>query len=651
MFSNEDLLVSPYSASDSHTMYDTYFKDGDLSYAEWKEQFFQYSAISKFAMLDYRDSFLGQKRKTIGIMRTVAAGEEGYVNLLVIMDPGRLFRDASKLGSITGGSILLLDSENSLLDAAGGVDWEENLQYKDFAETEGTKRLLLGGRQRIITWHTSRINGWKCMSVVPAQVFHNKINIVYTIIIICIAGYLCVGVSLIWLALQVNYNPVKELLGTLGQGRVPEKTGENNEYYYIRQAINDLLEAQDRDNYLLRKQKEELRQMFLLRLLKGRETNLSKAVSSFGFYQINVKTENCCVAVLYLQDAGNRPEKGTGMDRNNIFQMTLEIVARAVGEFLMEKGIVVEVEGLLAILVSLEDDWDIVRHQLGEIPAYLKQQCNVDCLVTLSKVHHGIEEIPTAYSEAVEIMEYRLLLGSEMVCYEELESVYGEEYYYPLEKEQQLMGCMKYGDWEGASQLLSDIFNRNLQGRVLSVKSVKCLMFDLAGTVLKSVNEMGHSPDNADLMDMAPVESILKCNDIGEMKKEIENSVKEICGYVREKKKETTGQSRLAAEVKEYVLNHFEEVSLNVDSIGEAFHMTSHYLSQIFKKQTGTGLHDYIDITRIRKAEYLLTDTKQDIGTIGENIGYGNVNTFIRVFKKYAGITPGKYRERSQKDQ
>ena len=49
-------------------------------------------------------------------------------------------------------------------------------------------------------------------------------------------------------------------------------------------------------------------------------------------------------------------------------------------------------------------------------------------------------------------------------------------------------------------------------------------------------------------------------------------------------------------------------------------------------------------MVRINKAKELLKREELTIAQIGQAVGYSNANAFIRVFKNYEGITPGKYK-------
>ncbi|MNP84600.1 HTH-type transcriptional activator RhaR [compost metagenome] len=68
-------------------------------------------------------------------------------------------------------------------------------------------------------------------------------------------------------------------------------------------------------------------------------------------------------------------------------------------------------------------------------------------------------------------------------------------------------------------------------------------------------------------------------------------------------------------------------------------------MSKLFKEQTGETLPDYINKVRLEQAKVLLRDDKLSISDAAVRVGYLNSNALIRSFKKYEGVTPGKYKE------
>ena len=72
--------------------------------------------------------------------------------------------------------------------------------------------------------------------------------------------------------------------------------------------------------------------------------------------------------------------------------------------------------------------------------------------------------------------------------------------------------------------------------------------------------------------------------------------------------------------------------------------MTPSYLSKLFKDKYQLSIPDYIAKTRVSHAKKQLRETECSIQEIAQDNGFLNSNSFIRVFKKQEGITPGVYR-------
>ena len=71
-------------------------------------------------------------------------------------------------------------------------------------------------------------------------------------------------------------------------------------------------------------------------------------------------------------------------------------------------------------------------------------------------------------------------------------------------------------------------------------------------------------------------------------------------------------------------------------------------LSHFFKKNMGISLSSYIDRIKLDKAKELLTESNSRVGEIAEFLQYGSSTGFAVMFKKYEGMTPKEYRERSR---
>ena len=84
--------------------------------------------------------------------------------------------------------------------------------------------------------------------------------------------------------------------------------------------------------------------------------------------------------------------------------------------------------------------------------------------------------------------------------------------------------------------------------------------------------------------------------------------------------------------------------SISLNDIGEAIGLSPSYVSRIFKEYYGTNYVDYLNRNRVKKAKEYLQDASLTIQEIAEKTGFSSLQAFIRVFKKYEVMSPGRYR-------
>ncbi|QUL56386.1 AraC family transcriptional regulator [Paenibacillus tritici] len=84
---------------------------------------------------------------------------------------------------------------------------------------------------------------------------------------------------------------------------------------------------------------------------------------------------------------------------------------------------------------------------------------------------------------------------------------------------------------------------------------------------------------------------------------------------------------------------------LSLDSISKEFYISPYYLSHQFKTVTGFTLTEYIQMTRVRKAQQLLLHTRQKISDIAGQCGFNSFSQFNRIFNKQSGMSPSAFRK------
>lgn len=90
--------------------------------------------------------------------------------------------------------------------------------------------------------------------------------------------------------------------------------------------------------------------------------------------------------------------------------------------------------------------------------------------------------------------------------------------------------------------------------------------------------------------------------------------------------------------------SYFQNITLH--EVASLIGVSPPYLSRVFKKEMGINFIDYLNKIRIEKAKELLGNEDIKIHEVSEKVGFNNPEYFTRIFKKYIGQTPIKFRQR-----
>lgn len=108
-----------------------------------------------------------------------------------------------------------------------------------------------------------------------------------------------------------------------------------------------------------------------------------------------------------------------------------------------------------------------------------------------------------------------------------------------------------------------------------------------------------------------------------------------------------TGSSQVAVvqRAKRYIQGILYE-SFSLSDVSEYLGVHPNYLSKVFKRSEGISFSDYVCDCKMKEAKHMLLDTNMKIYEISEKLHYYDTGYFIRIFKKYYGISPNQFRQR-----
>ncbi len=260
--------------------------------------------------------------------------------------------------------------------------------------------------------------------------------------------------------------------------------------------------------------------------------------------------------------------------------------------------------------------------------------------IALSDTRLGYEHIRDSYKECLHIIEYKYLYSSENILTSAQIAIdnWGS-YHYPISIENRMIYAVLEGNII-ALKIFDELIDDNYNNRNLSVESIKGFIFALLGSTSRIFQEMKLPPEillgheiNYDQLysnwnDPHTIE-IIRCI--------ISESIESIG-----KKNKLAGTNTIQA-MKQYIYDNYDK-DITLEDLAESLNISAKYSSNLFKKLNNDTFKNYLNSYRIEKAkEIIAKDPNIKIVNLYPQVGFNSSNTFIRVFGKYAGVTPGTY--------
>ena len=98
-------------------------------------------------------------------------------------------------------------------------------------------------------------------------------------------------------------------------------------------------------------------------------------------------------------------------------------------------------------------------------------------------------------------------------------------------------------------------------------------------------------------------------------------------------------------DIREYIETNYTD-KLTLDLLAEQFFISKYHLHREYQKLFGTTITNAISIKRLSHAKSLLRFSGESIENIALTCGFQTASYFIKVFKKYEGLTPLEYRRK-----
>ncbi|RJE90335.1 response regulator [Paenibacillus sp. 1011MAR3C5] len=302
----------------------------------------------------------------------------------------------------------------------------------------------------------------------------------------------------------------------------------------------------------------------------------------------------------------------------------------------------------IELFSSRTGEWNVLLKNAGESHAEalgqaiinrLSEVWNESATVGISSAFHALTELREAYIQAEQGYRLKLFLGCGSVIRADARSA-DDSTHQPAPIMNKKLNDFLYSlDSEAMRTYIDHVFN-DAEAR-LDVERAQLISIELLLNLTNMYTDLTH--DHEWLYDRKKelYDQIKELETLSDRKRWFVQVYEELIHKVRSVYSSDQGSiPKIIAFIDQ---NYDKELSLQI--LSEHVHLSKNYLANLFKKETGEGVIDYITRVRMDRAKSLLRGTDLKSSEISLKVGIPDSKYFSKLFKKMTGVTPSEYRE------
>lgn len=523
-------------------------------------------------------------------------------SFIVNINVGKLFSSTfHNLANQQDNNFIYSREDNKLIDS--------NSEANDriLADIGGPEKLIaMGEKNRIlkghflVSWVKSESLGWYFINVKDLRNYY--INLQKSEKLVLASSSLLLLLFLILSSFVSNriYSPFKRLI--LEKLNIQNKLNENT---------------------------PALQNLFRYELIKGKAYSVEETKQKMQ--ALNIEIPDHDLVVLLVQSYG---------ENHKYVQEVFERILVS-----QSPGFCLDVDGQVCCVVYLpREDMKQLDLTVQTIKLEIRSRSEAPVAVGVSRFCKDLRELNRAYFEALEALKHRFVCGpDEIIFYDDIKVTNQKQMNYPVEKEKALRNCIVTGNIEDAQSILKKIIDELTDSpNALSYTKLHQSFHILLSGIMKTVDMLGIDIDDIFGTDANYFETITHSSNREHLYTNFSCLLEKIMKYVSVEK--TNKTSKDMNEIIAFIEKNYQRDISLVDVAG-VVDLNPSYVSRLIKNHIGKSFTDFVSDKRIAEAEYLLTTTNLKLDGICQKVGYQNTYYFIKVFRKYYGTTPTKYRE------
>lgn len=349
-----------------------------------------------------------------------------------------------------------------------------------------------------------------------------------------------------------------------------------------------------------------------------------------------ISTDTPFLFILYQLFYKPDPIKKLGMDENKKTLYVQEYIHLNMLN-VHHESLTFQIEKNQILSIVFHSDRNDVLDKLREMAStFGKDKEHLFISISVGSIHTGSQGFTAAYEQVLEMAKQRKFHDrTELI--DGLSPQSDVNVTLTSLQVQKFDANMKSGNYQTVASLIKRILQQMVRNQATALQFGQFASYILkrASAIMSELNLSDAAPYDS------PEAALQECCTPEQLEHFFDDYLSELCKAIRDGKKDNDYITQF---VKDYISKHYAE-NVSLDMIADKLNVTAGYLSSYMKEKTGTNFIDYLNQVRIDEAKALLRNSSERIKTIAEKVGYQNMNSFHRMFKKYTGITPKEYRQ------
>lgn len=498
----------------------------------------------------------------------------------------------------------------------------------------------------LCAYRKSDFNGWTYLVIynLDALMSQSKNTTLHATLLIIMV--ITLGTLLVFLLSNYVLRPFRKLMGDVRESTVESEQGMNpvrNEVIYLNNVFDKMKQQEMEVHKILEEKKSDAQRLHLKDILLG----------TFESKEIRQELKQCFpydhfMVILANVDDGGQLLRKLSSDERMYYFMQIEdmmnhsfqaegYVAKAVRLRSTTCALVLNIRCYDQCKVS-----DYIKETLEQIKKEIQLLFQNTMTMGVSGVHSDLEDLNECTTEALTAVNHRIISGKNQIIFWNEHMGTSKRFYYSYTVEKKIVNCLKLNNLDAAIEEIKHLRDGIMAIENISYDNVSLIYQQIISAIVRTFVE--EQIDTSGVLENASqAYRMIAEKDTAE---EMENYIIDFLHDTRNVlgiKEDDREEEHVYTKIIHFLEEHYKE-DIDFEGMAKEMGISYSYMRRLVKENSGSSMADYVNRMRIHEAKKLLHTTTLRVAAIAELVGYHNVQSINRFFKKYEGASPNEIR-------